>query len=425
MSFLNWTMSQARRVSHFLIIVVTFSLAIVLGQYSTELVEYQQVSKIRVALDCDEAHLSVCIQRQLLYRASLSLFGLFAVLCILSRFSSWADRSFWPVKFAAAIGMFGALLWVDNATFATWASCSQILSFFWLLAQGLLVLELGYLIHDVIMQAAANEERKSNGDSRTYLVIYLLCSCALLSFVVVGLVFLFSASYSGCALGRFFSITTVVVGVLSTLVSLLHVVNKGLLTPLMMFSYSVVMCWYSLLSSPDVKCNPSANATRSSLVNASIAIMASISAAIILFCVCWGSKILQIFNPNGEPLLGSGGDDDARRDLEVVLVGKEGGATKKVSKLPYTTTPAGAEEHGEDQDSESRPQERMFFHALMALASAFFGMVLTSFGAADGSPTSQNVEASNESLWLKISAQWIFLGLYAKTLHAAYISNSD
>ena len=406
-------------MSHFLIIVVTFSLAVVLGQYSTELVEYQEISKIKIALDCDEAHLSVCVHRQLLYRASLSLFLLFVVLCALSYFSSWVDRSFWPLKFAAAIGMFVAFLWVDNATFATWAACSQILSFFWLLAQGLLVLELGYLIHDVIMQAAANEE--SRGDSRKYLVLYLLCSCALLSAVVVGLTYLFSAPYSGCELGRFLSITTLVAGILTTLVSLLQVVNKGLLTPSFMFAYSVLLCWYSLLSSPDVKCNPFAATQDSSLMVEFF--LASISAAIILFCVCWGSKILQIFNPNGDPLFG-GGDDDARRDLEVILVAKEGGATKKASELPYTTAAgAGAEEHGEDQGPEI--QERVFFLALMALSSAFFGMVLTSFGAADGSPLAKNVEASNESLWLKTVAQWIFIGLYIKTLHAAYISNNN
>ena len=49
--------------------------------------------------------------------------------------------------------------------------------------------------------------------------------------------------YTGCQVGMAFTVVTLLVGVLTTAISLLNVVNKGLLTPSIVFAYSVFMCW--------------------------------------------------------------------------------------------------------------------------------------------------------------------------------------
>lgn len=56
------------------------------------------------------------------------------------------------------------------------------------------------------------------------------------------------------------------------------------------------MCRYALLSSPNEDCNPTAH-KRYGHQNGAIVIVAIISTVILLYCVCNGTKILNIFNP--------------------------------------------------------------------------------------------------------------------------------
>jgi len=425
-ALMNWGLSKVRRLAHFLIVVFTFAVALVVGEYynANDLNGYSTLTKIDLTRGCSSSFLDECIRRQLLYRASLALFLLFSFLGPLSWFSSLADRSFWPLKYIAPLAIFAAFLWSENTAFSQFAEAARVFSFFWLLIQGLLVLEVGHGVHDKIMQAAANEDTKTNGDSRVYLALYLGLSVGLLACAIVGLVYLFQ-DYSACELGRTLTTTTLVVGIISTLISLLQVVNKGLLTPSFMFAYSVLICWYALSSSNDVGCNPYAAVNSSPSTKASVVIITLISCAVLLFCVCFGSEILTIFNPNGEALL-----SDRSSDLEVILVSgnqRKSGERVKSAKLPYTDSDSPDNKDDDEQDEKlgqesgvDTPQERLFFHTLMALVSAYFGMVLTSWGSTDGSPEISS--KNNESLWLKIVSQWVFLLLYFKTLHAAYIS---
>jgi hypothetical protein len=240
---------------------------------------------------------------------------------------------------------------------------------------------------------------------------------------VVGLYYLFTF-YSGCDAGHSFTIVTLVVGLLQTILSLLHYVNKGLLTPSCVFAYSTLQTWYSILSSPDLMCNPTANTNNSEVKAASVWIVGIFSITVVLFCICVGAKILEIFSPSGQGLL------DESKDLEVTLVGS---SAIKSSELPYTTT-SGSSNRGESDEQEVasyeheriKSRERVFFHVLMALASAYGTMVLTSWGSTDGSPEKGNaasVYAGNESMWFKVVALWVTLLLYFKMQHAAFVDN--
>ena len=90
--------------------------------------------------------------------------------------------------------------------------------------------------------ASADESDKGGSDARLWYGLYLFLSICGLVAAIVGLVYLFS-DYSGCGIGMFFTVFTLVMGLLTTIISLLNVVNKGLLTPCLMFSYTVFMCW--------------------------------------------------------------------------------------------------------------------------------------------------------------------------------------
>jgi Serine incorporator (Serinc) len=255
-SAFNFTLSQATRVGHLLIILVTFVLAIVLGRsYPDKIDQYKLYTKINLSEGCYDVN--ECIYRQLIYRASFSLVLLFSLLAFLSYFVEFFNKGIWILKFGIAIGVFIGFWWVDNSIFNGWAEVARVLSFFWLLVQGLLFLDFAHDSHDMLM-AAADDDISTRGTAKEVYSIYIILSVGFLTCSGVGLGYLFK-DYVGCQLGLFYTILTLLMGAILTAVSLLNNVNKGLLTPCLMFAYSVFLCWYALLSSPNLSCNPTAD----------------------------------------------------------------------------------------------------------------------------------------------------------------------
>lgn len=265
-SALNWSMSQAARFSHFLIIIIVFVLAKVLGDsYPNTINGYNDYSEIDLTSNCNSTYQDNCIYDQLIYRASAALTILFCLLAVGSSFSDSINKGFWVLKLGIAVCLFVSFWWADNGFFNGWAQTSRFISFFWLLVQGLLFLDFSHDLHEILM-ANADEAEKKGSDSRWVYVTYLLLSLGSFAAAIVGLVFLFK-DYTGCSLGMFFTILTLIVGVLTTIISLLNSVNRGLLTPSVMFAYSVFLCWYALLSNPDETCNPYAGDTSGAKVS--------------------------------------------------------------------------------------------------------------------------------------------------------------
>lgn len=255
-SMLNFTLSQATRLGHLLIIVSTFAFAILLGLNYPDKINgyYSSITKINLTNGCNVGNIDECIYRQLIYRASFSLILLFTLLAIFTYSFEFADKNLWILKFGVANGVFIAFFWVDNSVFSGLAELARVLSFLWLLVQGLLFLDFSHDSHDMLM-AAAEEEERSEGSARVLYGVYIFLSVIFLTCSAVGLAYLFR-DYTDCQLGMFFTILTLLMGLFLTVVSLLNTVNKGLLTPCLMFAYSVFLCWYALLSSPDQRCNP-------------------------------------------------------------------------------------------------------------------------------------------------------------------------
>ena len=218
-----------------MVLVSVFILAIILGQsYPNDINGYNSYTNVKLTDDCNADYLDSCIYRQLIYRASFSAVMVFGVLALFTFCFDYLNRSFWILKFGAVISIFIGFWWSANYFFSSWANVARVLSFFWLLVQGLLFLDFSHDLHDIIMGA---EE-----DSRLTQIFYLVLSIGGFVTAIVGLVFLF-LNYTGCALGMFFTVLTLVMGVLTTGLSLLDVVGKGILTPSLMFGYSVFLCW--------------------------------------------------------------------------------------------------------------------------------------------------------------------------------------
>lgn len=88
----------------------------------------------------------------------------------------------------------------------------------------------------------AEDAEQSGNSSRVWYALYLLVSFFALAVAVTGLVYLFR-DYFGCERNQFFIGLTLAAGIIMLPVSLLNIVNKGLLTPCVIFSYSVFLCW--------------------------------------------------------------------------------------------------------------------------------------------------------------------------------------
>lgn len=237
-SLISASLAQAARFGHMLVIFATFALAIIIGKsYPNKVNGYNYYTQIDITEGCDSNYLNDCMYRQLIYRASFSLTILFVFLAIASSCSDYINRSLWVMKFGFAIGVFIAFWWADNEFFSGWAETARFISFAWLLVQGLLLLDFSHDVHDLLMPSVDSTEE----DKSPY-GVYLGISFAGFFCAVLGLVYLF-LDYTGCDLGMFFTVLTLVVGVITTVVSMLDSVGRGLLTPCLMFAYSVFMCW--------------------------------------------------------------------------------------------------------------------------------------------------------------------------------------
>lgn len=232
------------RIGHILLIVSLFIFAIIIGKYyPDEINGYKSYTEVDLEQSCNPLYHDECIYRQLIYRASFTLFLIFGVITLCSMCSTYVNKSFWMLKFGAAFAIFIGFWWGENNFFSGFAEFARFVSFAWLLVQALILFDFAHDCHDVIMMKADEAEREEGeGAGRGWLGFYLVLSVGNLVAALIGLIYLFE-NYTGCDIGAFYTSVTIIFGVITTIISLLNVVNKGLLTPCIMFAYSVFMCW--------------------------------------------------------------------------------------------------------------------------------------------------------------------------------------
>lgn len=441
----NLTLSQMARMGHLIVYILIFVLALVLGRHFQQnivaessftyyVVDVSNSLNIDTMYDgCNTDYMEECVFRQLIYRASCTLTLFFGVMMVLTSCSDYLNRSMWALKLIVSTGLFVAFWWGSNGFFSGWAEMCRWISFIWLLIQGLLMLDIGFDMHDIILTVAGNPDDWVAPLAKTgYIVLALgFLACAISAFVEVF------DNFSGCDTGHAFAVITVVITVIQTVLSMLNIVNRGILTPCFMMAYAAFMCWYALLSSPDAGCNTSADTNNTEEKNTGVIILSIISLGTLLFCVVNGSVLMQIFMINGQGVLetnyGAGSSSVPLKQngsLDGVLMGET--ETSAPSEAPHQQRASQGQsnpymtEH--PPDASGGPRERMFFHALMMVASCYGAMVLTNWGKTDGSPEGvDNGEqyAGNTSMWLKILSQWVFLGIYFKALHASYLNEQS
>lgn len=383
-------------------------------------------SQVELTTDCSGEYEDDCIYRQLIYRATFALFLMFVVLAGTSACSEKANKGFWPLKFFAPVALFIGFWWGENDFFSGWAEFTRVLSFFWLLVQAFLLFDFAHDLHEVVMQRANDADAESDDSAaKKWKLLYILLCGGFVAATVTGLVFLFQ-DYADCDLGAFYISVTLVMGVITTAVSLLDVVRKGFLTPMIMFTYSTFMCWYALLSSPKEGCNPSFDENDGDKKETAMGVIIVVTVVVLLYCSYFGTIILNAFSPEGESAMqygskaSAGAPSPALNDVLTTDTRGEGQADAEGGSFNH------AKSVGENPEEESSgtPHERVYFHILMILLVCYCNMILTNWGKANGAPEGYGSDrVGEESMWLKILSQWVFLLLQCRALWVAYQDN--
>ena len=117
-SLVSASLSQASRFGHVLIILATFTFAIVLGQYYPEKLNgySSDLAEIDLTSGCSGDYLNSCMYRQLIYRGSFSLVILFLLLAVGSAGTEYINKSLWVPKFLFAFVLFIAFWWAITAS---------------------------------------------------------------------------------------------------------------------------------------------------------------------------------------------------------------------------------------------------------------------------------------------------------------------
>eukprot|EP01033_Poteriospumella_lacustris_P014171 gene14171-10122_t len=365
------TLAQATRFGHLLVLLATFALAVIIGQSSPNRINgYNYYTQIDLLQGCDPNDGDSCIYRQLIYRASFSLALLFFLLALLVIPSDYVNKSFWVPKFGFAIGLFIAFWWGENNFFSGWSEFARVVSFFWLIVQGLLLIDFSHDAHDILMTERTNGDGEDATPYRLYLVVSFCCYFL----AVLGLVYLFM-NYTGCGLGMFFVILTLVVGVITSIVSMLNQVNKGILTP--GIGEGVMMSYQD---------NPTSG-YRANLHN-------------------------TLRGDNVTTTQPASGDAESNQVASTTDSGVAGSSS--------------ADGAANGPDSSGTAHERFFFHVLLFLATCYCTMILTSWGQTNGAPAAEGSgRQQRESMWLIIVSQWVFLLLYIRVLQVSYNNNAE
>jgi Serine incorporator (Serinc) len=240
-SLLNFGFSKATRVGHLLIVLSTFIFAIILGvHFPNEIRHYQDQLGLNPVQDCPwYADCRYDTYLQLIYRASFGLSLCFSLLAITTYFFEVVDKSMWLMKFGMAIGSFIGCCYFTNDVALNWAEVARYVSFLWLLVQGLIYLDFAHDVHDALMAFAEDTMRERGSANGTY-GFYIFLSVGLLVCCGMGFGRLFIIAQHNKE-DMYFAVITLVTGVLFTGISILNTVKKGLLTPCIVFTYSVFL----------------------------------------------------------------------------------------------------------------------------------------------------------------------------------------
>jgi len=307
-----------------------------------------------------------CLGNQAVYRLSWASFFFFMLMCLATIFVIQIHYNYFLPKFIVFVACIIGWFFLPNSFFDVYQEIARVLSFFFLVLQLIILIDFANDIHEYLINpsGAEGDPEMTCGTKLTYMLICVVCWGGALAGCVCMYVYL------PCKLNQFYISVTLILGVLTTILSVLEKVNRGLLVPSVIFAYGTFICWQAISSNPNTDCNWRAEGTGSD--NVSGLVIGIIIAIVSLVYACNSAA-------NAAPTLCTFGVPSKEQDPD---------------------------------------QKNYFFHFVMAMGCMYMAMILTNWGVSRGDNSNENTGISTESMWIKISSQWLAYLLYFWSLIA-------
>jgi hypothetical protein len=173
-----------------------------------------------------------------------------------SIFQASFDNISWKLTGSAALGISViSFFYVQDNAFVYIVEIQKYLALLWLFVQGLTIIDIAHEVHLYIIKRAelAYNFRGAQAAKPWYLVHMILSIMMILTITWAS--YLFLSQCGRCAENIIFISMILSTACLSAFFSLSEHCNKGLLIPIIVCCYSLLVCTNALLSNPNASCN--------------------------------------------------------------------------------------------------------------------------------------------------------------------------
>ncbi len=375
------------KIAYTVIMVVTVAVAL--------LAKFVAPENLTIA-SFDMCSNDLCRGNSAAYRVSFAaaIFFLFTLIGTLA--SPTFHFTHWITKITVYCGAVIVCFFIPGEVFRVYAEISRVLSFFFLLLQILILLNLVHSIHETLLAKISSREEPAAGNAKA---IYLTAAITLFACAITGTALLY-VYYDHCKLNIGLISLCLVLGIISLIASLRC--GQGILTPSLVFAYATFLSFQAVTNNPYASCG----VTNSSQPIWILVVATTIAAGSL------GWNALQA--AESTPVL----FDSAHKSPDVVPDADAAAASPR-STNGSTLASAGAGAGGDGAAQEPPRWEKAWvFHLVMILAAMYVAMLTTGWGSTSGVSSLANSEASEQSMWTKWSCQWLLYLLYFWTLAA-------
>ena len=359
------------------------------------------------------------------YRISFVLAVFFFIMMIGSKvFGEGFHAGLWGVKIFIYIGMMVGCFFIDNSVFnnSGYAWVSRIVSALFLVLQILILVEFGYKWNESWVNKAYEGALTDYDGPSNKSYLYYILACAGFMYVgsIVGIVLMFmyygkpmAGHDDDCGTHNFFIAWTLICVICMTALSLFReqLVGEGhrgaILPAAVISAYCTYLLWSAMNSDPDMICNPSYDPDNNGPSTANV-VLGLVVATCSLCYTAWSASV------NAGTLWDGGNDEEAAEAEEQkqlaeadgagggeTLGGEEAGShlsledgtkrsQKRAAKKYTVSDEDGGGGGGGKTVANGSAKERgigepyWFFHLIMCTAAMYMAMLLTNWGAGEG-----------------------------------------
>ncbi|XP_011647791.1 serine incorporator 1 isoform X2 [Pogonomyrmex barbatus] len=334
------------------------------------------------------------------------------------------QNGFWAIKYLLIIGgIIGAFFIPEGSFGSTWMYFGMLGGFLFIIIQLILIVDFAHSWADAWV--GNYEETESKGWYAALLGATFFNYA--ISITGVALLYVYYTYQDTCALNKFFISFNLILCVITSIVSILPIVQEhqprsGLLQSSVVMLYVIYLTWSGISNSPERQCKPGP-VFPSNDINTQNRV--TFDKESIIGLIIWFSCVLY-------SSLRTASKSSKITMSENVLV-QDNGAVRNVGEQSLI----GNEVEGRNHDAEGgndakvwdNEEEKVaynwsFFHLMFALATLYVMMTLTNWYEPNSNLITLN--ANTASMWVKIISSWMCLGLYVWSLVApAIFPNRD